>query len=300
MHAVERAIAKIAGGQDNVITREQLLEAGLGRGAIEHRVLAGQAQRLHRGVYLIGPAPPTPAARARAAVLACGEGALLSHRSAAELLGLLPTTVRDVDVTVVARNPGVRSGIRLHRVDAIDAGDVVIVRRLAVTSPARTVCDVAGTEPSGEFERAFEQAFARRLITEQSLRAVIERAPFRRGSPVVRAFLRDPRDTRSNGERGILKLLKAAQLPLPLTNHPAHGYVADLLWPDERLVVEVDSRGYHGHVAAFERDRKRDQVMVAAGTRVLRVTNRQLEVEPFAVIARIAQALRADAPPAGL
>src|SRR5215469_5584439 len=101
MHAVERAIARIAGRQDNVITREQLVAAGLGRGAIAHRVGAGWMQRMHQGVYLIGAAPPTMMARARAAAMACGAGAVVSHRSAAELFGLLPEVGGRVEVTVV-------------------------------------------------------------------------------------------------------------------------------------------------------------------------------------------------------
>jgi very-short-patch-repair endonuclease len=297
---VERAIAQIAGRQDNVITREQLLRAGLGRGAITHRVQAGAMQRIHKSVYLIGPAPPTPMARARAAALACGEGAAVSHRSAAELFGLLPEVAGDIDVTVVARNPGRRPGIRLHRVSCIPAQDIVVMRGLRVTSVARTICDLAATEPARECEDAFQEALYRRLVSDRALAAIIEREAKRKGAPVVQALLRDPQLTRSRTERAMLKLMASAQLPRPRTNVPLHGYRADLLWPAAGLVVEFDGWDAHGHRLAFERDRKRDQVLLAAGLRVLRVTRRQLENEPVAVAARIAQALRGPEPSPGL
>jgi hypothetical protein len=106
MRAVERRIARISARQDNAISLEQLLEAGLGHDAVAYRVTSRSMQRLHGGVFLLGAAPPTPMARARAAVMACGEGAVVSHRSAAEMFGLLPASGKGVDVTVVGRNPG--------------------------------------------------------------------------------------------------------------------------------------------------------------------------------------------------
>ena len=109
---------------------------------------------------------------------------------------------------------------------------------------------------------------------------------------MIRALIEDPRLTRSERERLLLRLIEAAQLPKPLTNVAVHGYRVDVFWPSQRLVLEFDGWGAHGHRLAFESDRKRDQVLVAAGIRVLRITDRQLKHEPIAVAARIAQALR--------
>lgn len=299
MHVVENAIAKIARRQDNVITREQLLSVGLGRGAIEHRVKGGTMQRIHKSVFLIGPAPPTPMARARAAALACGDGAVVSHRTAAELYGLLPKTAGDVDVTVAARNPGARPGIRLHRVAGIGPGEAVSMRGMAITSAARTICDIAATELSREVEHALQEALYREVITEASVADVIAREPHRRGAPVIRALLDDTSLTRSERERTLLRLIKAAHLPKPVTNVRVHGYLVDALWPSHGLVLEFDGWGAHGHRLAFERDRKRDQILVAAGFRVIRVTDHQLKNEPIAVAARIAQALRDPLPTGG-
>jgi predicted transcriptional regulator of viral defense system len=228
MQVVERAIARIAARQDNVITGDQLRTAGLGRGAITHRVRAGTMQRLHIGVYLLGAAPPTPMARARAAVLAFGADAIASHRSAACLYGLLPDRGGDVDVTVVARNQAPRAGIRRHRVAQLPRQDVRTMRGLRITSVARTICDLAATESAHDTEQAFQEALYREIVTDKALRAALDREPRRRGAPIIRALIKDPRLTRSERERRMLRLIESAQLPKPLTNVPLHGYKADL------------------------------------------------------------------------
>ena len=126
----------------------------------------------------------------------------------------------------------------------------------------------------------------------RALEAVLAREPTRRGAPVIRALIRDPRLTRSERERLILKLIDDAQLPRPVTNVRTQGCLVDVLWPAQRLVLEFDGWRAHGHRLAFENDRKRDQLLVAAGYRVLRITDRQLIDESLVEIARVAQALR--------
>ena len=291
MHAVEQAIARIASRQDNVITGDQLRDAGLGRGAIAHRLTARTMQRLYTNVYLLGPAPPTPMAQARAAALARGADAVVSHRSAACLFSLLPEISGDVDITVAGRNPGVHRGIRLHRAKGLPRNDVTAMRALRVTSVARTIFDLAATESARDTEQALQEALYREIVTDRALGKVLEREPKRRGAPVIRALIKDPRLTRSERERRLLRLIEAAQLPKPLTNVPVHGYRVDIFWPAHGLVLEFDGWGAHGHRLAFENNRKRDQVLLAAGLRVMRVTDRQLTGEPIAIAARIAQAL---------
>ncbi len=176
MQVVERAIAAVAGRQDNVVTLEQLIEAGLGRGAITHRLQARIIRRIHRTVYLMGAAPPTPVARARAAVLAVGDGAVLSHRSAAELFALLPEAGGDVDVTIIGRNPGVHPGIRVHRPRALAPVDVTTVRRMSVTSVARTICDVAATESRDDVMRLPGGALSARCHASRPRRGAGARA----------------------------------------------------------------------------------------------------------------------------
>jgi very-short-patch-repair endonuclease len=289
---VEREIAKIAGRQDNVIGREQVLAAGLTRGAIAYRIRSGRWQRQHRGVYLIGPAPPTPMGKARAAALAVGADAVVSHLSAARLFGLLPQEGRDVEITVARRNPGEHPGIRLHRVAGLTRVDVTQINGLRVTSIARTICDLAATESPHATEQAFQEALYREIVTDKALKAVLDREPRRRGAPIIRALLNNPSLTRSERERRILKLISDAQLPKPLTNVPLNGYKADVFWPQYNLIVEFDGWQAHGHRHAFENNRKRDQIMLANGLRTLRVTDRQLTTEPIALVARIAQSQR--------
>ena len=166
------------------------------------------------------------------------------------------------------------------------------MRGLRITSIARTICDLAATESARDTELAFQEALYRDIVTARALGKVLEHEPTRGGAPVIRALIEDPRLTRSERERLLLGLIEAAQLPPPLTNIPVHGYNVDVFWPSNKLVVEFDGWGAHGHRLAFERDRKRDQVLVAAGIRVLRITDRQLKHEPIAVVARIAQALQ--------
>jgi predicted transcriptional regulator of viral defense system len=179
MHAVQRAIARIAGRQDNVIGRDQMLDAGLSRGQIARRLAGGTMRRLYRSVYLIGPAPPTLMARCRAAAMACGAGAVVSHRSAAEMFGLLPAAEGDVHVTVQGRNPGVEPGIRLHRVIALPRHHVTKMRGIPMTSVARTIADLAATEPRRVVE-AFQEALYREIVTERSVADIIRREPRRR------------------------------------------------------------------------------------------------------------------------
>jgi len=231
-------------------------------------------------------------ARARAAVLACRPDAVTSHRSAACLFGLLPEIEGDVDITVARRNPGTKPGIRRHRVKDLPRQDVTTVNGVKVTSIARTICDLAATESARDAERAFQEALFRDKTIDRAVAAVLQREPRRRGARVIRSLLQDPRLTRSERERRILKLIAQAGLPKPLTNVPLHGYVADVFWPQYNLILEFDGWQGHGHRLAFESNRKRDQVMLAAGLRTLRITDRHLTHEPLALTARIAQTMR--------
>jgi very-short-patch-repair endonuclease len=288
----DAAIARIAARQYGVVTRAQLVTAGLGRGAIEHRVSERRLHRVHRGVYLVGHVSAPPLAREMAAVLACGPGAVLSHQSAASMWSLPSREGADVEVTVAERDPGNRPGIRLHRARRLQRIDVRRCQRMPVTAPARTLVDLAEVLPLRDLERAVEEARIRRLVRPRQLLDVLERSPGRRGAGVLRGLLETkPEFTRSQAETRLLALLRAAGIPPTAVNSRVGHYEVDFLWRPERLVVEVDGYAYHSTRAAFERDRLRDANLQAAGHRVTRVTWRQLVSTPEAVIARIARAL---------
>jgi very-short-patch-repair endonuclease len=291
--AWETRVGEIAGAQRNLITLDQLSAIGVGRNAIEHRLTSGRWQRLHKGVYLIGPAPPTLPARAWAAVFSCGEGSVLSHRTAATFWSLLPAG-EELHISVAGRNPGVRRGVKVHRVVELPADEVAIKGGIPLTTPARTICDLAATEPLRDVESALAEARIHRLATDRQINAVIQRAPTRPGASIIRSLLEAEDDsgyTRSKAERLLRDLIRKANLDRPLFNEPLLGYVVDALWPKERVIVEVDGYAYHSHRAAFERDRRRDQQLIAAGYRVIRITWIQLRDRPIETIASIVKAL---------
>jgi very-short-patch-repair endonuclease len=165
---------------------------------------------------------------------------------------------------------------------------------IPVTSPARTIVDLAATANATELERAIAEACAHDLTDERRISAAIERAPRHAGVTLLRTILGQPGGaqwTRSGGERAMLKLIRSAGLPAPWTNVPVAGFTADFVWQDERLIVEVDGYPFHSARAAFERDHRRDIVHKNAGYEVLRFTARQLDDEPLYVATVIARAL---------
>jgi very-short-patch-repair endonuclease len=290
----DAAIAWVAERQLALISTPQLHAAGVRRGSIEWRLASGTLHPRHRGVYLVGHRIAVPGAIELAAVLACGERAFVSHRSAAALWGLVASPGDGVDVTVVRRRCRSRDGLRVHRVEALATADCADQQGIPVTAPARTLIDFASTAGAVETERVIAEAFALKLVKAPQIWATIERAPGRFGVAQVRAILGQPggpKRTRSGGERALLKLIRAAHLPTPRTNYPVAGYSADFCWPDERLIVELDGYDFHSNRTAFERDHRRDIVHKNAGYEVLRFTAWQLEDEPMYVAATIARAL---------
>jgi putative AbiEi antitoxin of type IV toxin-antitoxin system len=233
-------VTAIAARQHGVVTARQLHGAGVTKDAIRRRIESGRFTRLHRGVYLASslPAQFTPH---MAAVLACGTGAVLSHHSAAATWGIRPPHPGDVHITVPGRKKRHRAGVRAHR-GRLEPRERTRHHGIPITTPARTLHDLAPLLPLRDLERALEQALVLRLPGRAELEAMQEQ----------------PGITRSEAEARLLDLIVKAGLPRPLTNVRVHGYEVDMYWPQERLVVEVDGFAYHSSRAAFERDRARD------------------------------------------
>jgi very-short-patch-repair endonuclease len=288
----DRLIARIATKQHGVVARAQLLAAGLTRGAIDHRLETGRLRALRRGVYLVGAVAP-PRAPEMAAVLACGPGAVISHTSVTHLSALLPYKPDTIHVTVPGRGPGQKPGLTIHRVLRLDHRDVTTFDRIPVTTPARTVVDLASVLAPNALERLLAEVFLRRLATRRDLQGVLERAGRRRGIAAVRRLLedREPAYTRSEAERRFLALIQSAGLPRPEVNARVGPFEVDFVWRAERLIVEVDGFRYHASRAAFERDRARDAKLQAHGWLIMRVTWRQLSERATAVAAQVAGAL---------
>jgi very-short-patch-repair endonuclease len=290
---VDRRVAEVAERQHGVVTRRQLLELGIGRRAIEHRVAVGRLHVVHRGVYLVGHRLQPASSRWMAGVLGCGDDALLSYRAAAAQHLLLPTNSPRIDVTVPRpiRGP---AGIVVHRTRLLHAEDRAEVDGIPVTSVARTLVDIAGVVYRRQLERAVETAERLAVFDLALVERVLERSRGRRGAAALRdvtGTYREPPFTRSEFERRMFDLTRNAGLPEPAVNKWIAGGEADLVWDEQRLVVELDSSTFHNVRAAFERDRMRDAALQLAGYRVLRVTDGRLEREPAAVVAGIAALL---------
>lgn len=290
---VDRLIAAVAERQTEIVTREQLHALGLARGAIRSRVNRGLLHPLHAGVYIWGHPSPTPTGRSRAAVFACGEGALLTHEAAAAGYEIRPPPDGPIDVTVVGRRVRI-PGIRTHETRSLSASDIWTLHGIPITSPARTLLDCAPDLSTDELATAMELAQIKRLVTKHDLEVMLDRAAPCPGKPAIRALLKDVAFTRSKAERRLAALLRAAKLPRPAFNDIVEGFEADAVWRLERVVLEFDSYAFHATRAAFERDRRRDTTLTRAGYLVLRTTWHELTNESHALIARIAETLARD------
>jgi very-short-patch-repair endonuclease len=286
----ERGLALVAGAQRTVVHRSQLRALGITRGSYEHRLAAGSLHRVLPSVLSVVYPLLEPWAMETAALLYAGEDAVLSHESAAALWGLAPRP-SFVVITVGGRHVRDRPGVRVHEVKSLDIRDVQIHQGLPVTCPARTLIDCAGRGP---VDRLLNEARVLKLVSDSAITAAMARCPGRKGIAALRGLLSDRYEqgySRSGAERRLRRLVKAAELTPPAFNTYVLGFEVDAVWSAEKLIVEVDGHGAHGHRAAFERDRKRDQKLIAAGYVVVRFTWNQLTRRPFVVVARIAGAL---------
>jgi very-short-patch-repair endonuclease len=288
----DKVIARLATGQKGAVAHRQLLDVGVASSSITRRVATGRLHRAFHGVYLVGHQALAPFASESAALLACGLGTVLSHESAAVAWSILTDYTGVIHVTVRGRQLHQRAGLCLHWTTTLHDRDIRRRHELPVTSPGRTLFDLAATA-SPHLEHAFVEAHGRRLVSAGELHRMIERIGPRPGIRALRALIaaNEFGFTRSKAERLLRKLLRAGGLPEPLFNAFVLGHMVDCLWPEHRLVVEFDGSSFHGHRRAFETDRRLDAALVAGGYRVIRITWLQLNVEPFAVLATVAAAL---------
>jgi very-short-patch-repair endonuclease/predicted transcriptional regulator of viral defense system len=285
----EARIGELAGRQHGLVTFPQLVAAGWSPTVIRRRVRTGWLRRLHHGVYLTGPLE-APHTAAMAAALATG--GVPSHYPAAVLWDWRPPREGPIDVTLPtgAHN---RPGITVHRA-TLHPSDITRRHGIPVTSAARTILDLAATEPTAELERALNEAGLQRRVSVHSLNEQFSRYPRHRGTAALKKLLEsEPHLTRSDAEIIMRDLIRKAGLPQPEANVRVEGFEVDLVWRAQRLVVEIDSWAFHSMRRSFEGDRRRDQLLVGKGWRVIRITARQLTYEPHAVVATLATALGA-------
>ena len=282
-------IADLASRQHGVVHRDQLLALGVGRGSIDWR-LGKRLHPVYRSVYAVGHRGLTREGRLLAAVLACGRGAALSHRSAGALWGIRPSRAAAVDVTVPTRGGRRRRrGIIIHRTTSLAEAEVTANLRIPVTTLARTPLDLALVLPRRGLEKAIDEAERLSLFDLRSVHAAFQNHPGRHRVAVALDDRAEPIFTRSELEEHMLELCKEHCLPLPKVNARIGRYEVDFLWPESRLIVETDGRTSHSTPAAFERDRARDAELTVAGYRVVRFTYRQVERESKRVAALLAK-----------
>ncbi len=268
-----------------MVSRAQLLEFGVTRRGVEHRLAVGRLHVLHRGVYAVGHRVLSAKGHWMAAVLAGGPGAVLSHRSAAALWNIRPTARVRIDVTV-GRNRRPRRGIEFHRTE-LPQDEKTTHEGIPVTTVARTLVDLAATLDRARLEKALTQAEIQRLHTGLPLNAAVQRHATRPGVTKLAAAIDNTRwtenITRSELEDRFLAFLDDAGIKRPETNAIIEGLEVDCVWRDKKVIVELDGRGTHGTRQAFERDRERDRLLQAAGWPVIRITWAQLHLQPAAV-----------------
>ena len=284
-------VAERAGRQHAVITTRQLLACGLDSDAITVRVRRGDLHPKHRGVYAVGHPALTQTGTFTAAVLACGAGAVLSHYSAAAHLGLLTYDNRDPEV-IVPRSGGRKlKEIRAHG-NRLDPRDVWTRDAIRVTSPARTILDIAATTGPKTLRRMVRQAQAEHRVNVRQLLEILDRHPGHRGAAKLRAVIADgPAPTRSAHEDLVLDLVDRAGLVRPELNVWLHldgrNISPDTLWREERLVVECDSRRWHSDPLTLQDDADKQAILEAHGHRVLRITWRQAAGQQQQTLARL-------------
>lgn len=269
----DSAIARVADTHHGNISHAELLALGLSKRQIAYRVKIGRLHPVYRGVYSVGRSPKTALEWAAAAVLACGEGAALSHISALALWDLAEWRWSAIHVTV----PGDRrpSGIKVHRAPGLTGRDVRTHQGIRMTSPARTILDCAPALTDKQLNRAFNDA---RRSHQARLRLwhladVIERFPTHRGASRLKPLVQiTGGPTRSDWEDEFPAFCKQYELPEPILSTPVAGYEADALFPHDKIVIELDSWDFHQDRESFENDRDRDADRLAAGHWTVRIT----------------------------
>ena len=276
--SVDRRIAALAKRQHGYVRRVQLLALELGAEAIRYRAKSGRLIRVFEGVYAVGHLPALPHDRAYGALLACGPKSVLSHGSAATLYGIYRRWDMPFEVTVPTKRR--RRGIRIHRAK-LARRDTSMEEGIRVTSPARTLLDMAPRLTDKQRRRAFNKLRLSHNLTEEQLRDVLERFPRHPGAQRLRALAGMHRGaTRSGLEDKLADFCERWGLPEPRINEKINGREVDAYFPNERLIVEIDGYDVHSGRVSFEDDRDRDAEMLALDLPTVRVTEERMDNDP--------------------
>jgi len=294
----DRLVGRLADQRHGVVSREQLVAAGVGPGAIARGIEAGRLRPVFRGVYAVGHIALRREGWWMAALLACGEGAALSHRTAAMVWGLQTGPTLPIDVTTSTDHGRKHRHITTHRM-LLAPLDALVRDNLRVTTPSRTIVDLAATLEGRALRDTVERAQDLRRFDPDDIRDTLARAPRRPGTrrlhDLIAVMAPDKDNARSHLERLFLALTRRARLPKPATNHEIAGRSRDFAWPDQRLVVETDGYRYHSSRQAKRRDNRRDRQLTALGWRPVRFTYEEIAFEPGEVAQELVRLLRQPA-----
>jgi hypothetical protein len=272
---------ELAGRQHGVVTRQQLLALGFDARAIEHRVARGRLHLVMRGVYAVGWPGLTREGRWMAAVLACGDGAMLSHRSAAALWGIGTERRGRIDVSVRRRTRLRRPGAHVRARPTLNEADITCRNGIPLTTIVLTLVDIATELGSIGVERAVNEADKLGLVDPETLREALEQHAREPGVRLLRSLLDSYTFRLSDSDLEILfrPIASAAGLPPPLTKSVVNGFEVDFFWAGLGLVVETDGLRYHRTPSAQSRDARRDRAHVLAGMTPLRFTHYEIKYE---------------------
>jgi hypothetical protein len=285
-NSAEKVIARIASGSHGVVTRAELLQAGLTADQIKRRVVRGALIVIHRGVYRAGHRAPSREAHYTAAVKACGDGAALCGRAAAHLWGLIKGFPPQPEVLATTAHR-VR-GVSTHRTVAIHPRDVTTNRGIRLTTVCRTLVDLASSLPEPALARACHEAEVIHNVSPDQVEEVLARRPSSPGAGALRRILHgDIPVTLSRLEQRFLRRLRDAKLPLPETNRPAGAHRVDCRWPEHRLTVELDSYRFHRSRHAWEQDRLRERDAFGRGDDFRRFTWRDVFEDPSRMLVEL-------------
>jgi very-short-patch-repair endonuclease len=300
LQTLSRAVWALARRQHGVVARRQLIELGASRSWIEHRIARGRLHPIHRGVYAVGRPELTREGRWMAAVLACGPGAHLSHQSAGAGWQMLPKRPKIgaptapihvcMDAALFRQPPA----IRVHRTSTLVPDDLTTHRGIPVTSPSRTLIDLATMLPSHRLEAAVNEADKLDLVDPETLRLDLEHRKGQPGVPRLRALLdrHTFRLTDSELERRFLRIVRKTGLPLPETQIKSSGHRVDFYWPELGLIVETDGLRYHRTPAQQAKDNRRMQAHAAAGRTAIRISHYEIRFECDRVVALLTDLIR--------
>jgi hypothetical protein len=288
-----RDLAELATLQDGVVDDTQLLALGLSRQSIQRRVDASRLHRIHLGVYAVGHRALSLRGRWRAAVMACGPNALLSHGDAAHLRNFLRSNRTFIEVTVPTDRGRRINGVRTYVSTRLAPQDRSEWDGIPCVSMALTLLNLAAIEPRRRLERACDECEVQQRFDLRAIEELLGRSRGCRGAGQLRSVIDEhvigTTLTRSELEERMIELCRSASFPRPLVNEYVRGrsgtwYEVDFLWVDRRVIVETDGNTFHSTRQAIERDRRKEADLMQAGYRVLRITWSQVEHRPGEVV----------------